>query len=742
MDRLARKGVSEEDLAHWVWILEAPDADSKVDRFLSSDRPKPKFLLMAILRKDEELTKQSSLVRLYDYVAQMCQRARTAYPQIFPQGRGQIASLDSRKLPPKYFMVLLDRLLHHCMMKFPTSIVTVSRIVVDYLRSIAESPMPKKSNRRTGYADRCLVFNFALQRFSRTSRKLLTNLPHNWRAQRILLMYSAEIKRPLVINKLSYRAMRMVLIGLKKAQAEKGTAMRHSKTWPPYIKQLDGLDEAKENEEYLSRSVRAGILKRQEGYADEIFDNTLDTLGGAVFGESVTVQTRSKAPKIWSRQHEQLQIFSNWAARVRATRNAYEAWQMLHEPPSPRLKPNFQVYAEMFSKLFAKEVNPLAEVLPGDGKEVFPPYLGNWTQFEREKLRPCSPDELYERMLRDGNRPVHECLRVLLQNAPSLRAATQYLNDSPLDKNAVAHMTTFTEPKYEGLVKIPLPIFDAYIGLLCRQQGRQRWDPSSFLRGTPTAQAYQKYGHVTRAIKLVSIRLASKRQAAQEPWHTIMRVLAVENIVLRPYVTQAEDDMDSLKHLMSLFHTYETTQILHPFAFHCLCRCVRKVIRHANVGSIPDTGYGFITTAVRKMKSSFWELLTPVNESSERLQDDLPALYHEISSANINIYLQTLGHLEDVEEATRVMEWALASYGQEGILEKARDPEHKQWQYMQEAFVCFRVISDGHLPEAMMRKIEKRFKKLHEEGSSWEWPSDEYVRDYVEQRAGHTDTDG
>lgn len=731
----ARKGISEEDIANWVWILEAPDADTKVDRFFSSDQPKPLFVLMALLRKDENIIKQSSLVRLYDYVAWMCQRVRSAPARQESHKHAQRAMLSWRELTPRLFLVILDRLTHHSMMRFPSSIVTIARLVVDYVRGIPEHYVPRKSSQRTGFANRCMVVNFAIQKFGRTTRKQLINLPHNWRAQRTLLILSAEMQRPIVLTRMSYAAIRMVLIGLKKEQAEKDAAKRHSKTWPPYIRQLDGLDEAKQNEEYLSRSVQAGILKRQEGYADRIFDRTLDILGGAVLSESVTVQTRSRPPQNWSGSLSSLQIFTAWAARVRATRNIYEAWQMFNESPSPGLKPNYQVYAEMFSKLYAKEVDPLSEILPGETKQVFPPYLGNWTAFERENLRPCSPEELYERMLKDGNRPVRDCLRVLLRNAPSVASANMYLRDSPLNKKGVEQMIEFINPKMEQLASIPLPVFDAYISVLCLFQGHKRWAPTTTRDSRPMS-SFSKYDYLPRAIKLVTTRLASTRKAAQEPWHTIMRALSDENVIIRPYVTKVEDDMDSLKHLLLLFQTYETTQSLHPFAFHCLARCVRKVARHALAGELSENDHQVVNMAVDKMKTIFWELIAPVKDVSGRLHDDLPVQFHEISSANVSIYIETLGLVGEIDEAARVMEWVLASYGQDGLLEKARDPGHKQWQFMHQAFICFRAFCTKDVPqlsEAVLRRIETRFEELQAEGSTWEWPSDEEVGNYVQQ---------
>lgn len=733
MALMARRGIYEPDLAHWVWILEGPDADTKVDRFFSSDRPKPLFVLMAILRKDENMVKQSSLVRIYDYVAWMCQRMRSGPPRQESREHAQRAILSWRELAPKFFMLLIHRLMHHCMLRFPSSIVTIARLVADYVRGIPENHVPRKSSQRTGFANRCLVVNFVIQQFGRTSRNQLINLSHHWKAQRILLALSTEMKRPVILTRLSYTAIRMVLIGLKKSQAEKDTAKRHSKTWPPYIRQLDGLDEAKQNEEYLSRSFRAGILKRQEGYADGAIDRTLDIVGGVVLGESIVVQTRSRAPKLWVGSQQSLQIFSAWAARVRTTRNIYEAWQMFNESPSPGLKPNYQVYAEMFAKLYAKQVDPDSEMLPGETKQVFQPHLGNWTEFEREILRPCSTEELYERMLQDGNRPVRECLRVLIRYAPSVKRADRYLKDSPLPKKGVEQLTEFEHPKYEQLASIPLPVFDAYIGVLCRSQSFKRWALSE--RHVHGKKALSRYEYLPRAIKLVNIRLGPTRKPAQEPWHTLMKAIAFENVVIRPYVTKAEDDMDSLRRLLLLFQTYETTQTLHPFAFHCLARGVRKCVRRGIAEQLSESDRQVVQGAAEKMKTAFWELVAPVKDLSGRLHDDLPVQFHEISSANFSIYIETLGLLGEIDEAVRVMEWVLASYGQDGLLEKARDPGHKQWQYMHQGFICFRALCTKDVPElseAVLRKIEQRFQELQAEGGTWEWPSDEQVSCYSE----------
>lgn len=740
LNQLALKGVNEDDLAHWLWILEAEATDLKVERFLSSDRHKPIFVLMAILRADEYMLKGSSLVNLYDYIARTYFRRSAGFRE-YPPKSVILRTLNNQlNMSPTHFMLLIRRLVHHCLKTFPSSIVTISRLVVDYLRTIPDAT-PNKSNRRTGYADRCMIFNFALHNFRRTSRtKPLVNMPHNWKAQKILLGFSAGSKRPLIINRQSYRAIRIVLMGLKKTQDEKRTAMRHAKTWPPYIRQLDGIDEARDTQEYLSRNVKAGILKRQEGYADDLVDRALGTLGGAALGESVTIQTRSLAPTIWFKKYRGLQVFTDWAAKVKATRNSHEAWQLFHEPPLPNLKPNFQVYAEMFSKLFAMEIDYTSSVLPGDAKEVYPPHLVNLTEFERERLRPCSAEELYQRMLQDGNRPVRHCLALLIRNAPSLEKAAVFLNDSPLDKRAIEEMTTSKSPRYEMLSLIPITIFDAYVGLLCYRQGRQRWVPNP--KHKPRYENLKRYDNLNHAVKLVCTRLGPQRLPARTPWHTVMRALAAKKLVLRPYVTQAEDDVEALKKAISLFNAYKLSQGLHTLAFDCLARCTLKVLSHEWAPVNEHMMEQPLSTAVDLLKSTFWELATPVQSLSNRFGEDLPILYHELSSAHIWVYVEVLAKLREVDEGVRVMEWVLSMWDKNGVLEQARTPAHKQWPLLKQAFIVFRAFTEGNVPEEVMERIEKRFEELQAEGSTWTWPHNEEVVQYLEAQAGESEAGG
>lgn len=726
-------GVDEDDAAHWIWILEAQDSDVKVQRLVSSDRHKPISVLMAVIRRDEYFIEGSSLVALYNYVARTYLRSN---PEVEKQrSEGTLPrSLDNKlNMTPDHFLRLLELLVHHCKITFPSSMVMVAQLVAEYIGRIPDST-PKKTNQRSGYANRCMIFNRAMHLFRQA--KSVGHLQYSWNAQKALLEFSEGLERPLTISAASYRAMRTALGALKKSTTEKMTAIRYAKVWPPYIRQLDGTDEAKDELAHISRSVQVSILQHSEGYADHPNDDIFNTLGGGGPGDFPTILTRSA--RLWGSHHLDTWIFTRWAARVKATRNAHEAWQRFHEIPQPGLKPNYQVYAEMFAKLFATEVDPESPILAGDAKETFPHHQGNFTEFELERLRPCSPAELYLRMLRDGNRPVHNCLRLLIRNAPDPLEGASYLRDSPLDKAAVKDLTESPRPEYENLRRIPVPIFEAYIALLCFKQPRTRWgsDPGH-LQMKPVVAL--RYNRVYRAVQLLYARLGQIRKPAEAPWHVVMETLANKKLVLRPYVSQAEDDIDALKMMMALFATYRNTQGLHPAPFDCLARCTLKVLRHkyltASTGQAARLQVGRAFAILKPTFASLTTLVDGLDGIQAKLAADaLPQLYRDLSSAQIMIYMEVLAEFDETKEGVRVVEWVLSAWDMSTALDKAKDPQHKQWPMLGKAIACFRAFAQGKVPHETMERLEEGFVALQERGGTWAWPTDEDVAEYLRAR--------
>ncbi|KAJ9148476.1 Prefoldin subunit [Pleurostoma richardsiae] len=749
LNSLAFKGISEADLDRWYWILSAEDGDAKIERLVSTPGHKPIFVLYQILNRDESIVKGRSLMTVFDYIAQQyCQRKGKKHDQHLSWGATRRSLDNSLNMTPEHFCVLLRRLVHHVMRTWPSSIVTVARLVSTYIESISNDTLPKKTTGRSGYAARCFVFNYALQLFhQRPLTNALAQRQFNWKAQKTLLALSTRLKRPLVIDGQSFRAIRRVMIGLTKSDAERKVAGRLAKTWPPYREEWDGVDERRKLEDDWSMSVKAGNLRREAGYGDASVDHTLGVLGGAITDEAPSIQTRSLPPRTWQGRHAILNVFSDWAARVQATRNAHEAWHLFSNGPKGGFKPNFQVYAEMFEKIFAEEARS-PNVLPGDNKLVFPVHDVNLSDFEKARLRPPSVDELYSRMLRDGNRPVGKCLALLIYHAPSLETALQYLQDSPLSRKAIADLTAPNRTESTYLKEIPLPVFSAYVSLLCRLQ------PATRLRFTLEGETSPRlYNCLSHAMRLAELRLSYNPHETRQfkaPWHNIMKALAKKNTVFNPILSQQENDAEALAIFLKIFAKMKKSSGLDAISFYYLNGVLRKALKWDDMSDTPGSGRAaedsiagvryrhpnisqLVQHAHHELKEGFRELTSPVESEIVSEEDaEVPTFYHDVGAVHLHSYTRTLGMLGDVDEMIRVMEWMLNAWDQDGALEDAKDPSHKESEQMSHVFAFFRAFSEDQVPAEVVQRVKSKLEQLGEEkGCTWRWPDTKDVELYL-----------
>ncbi|KAL2157007.1 hypothetical protein VTH06DRAFT_8616, partial [Thermothelomyces fergusii] len=404
--KLERKtGVSEADIKQWLWILSPASGDFKIRRFLKSKCRKPLFLLLLLVAKDKRIHVPATFLDLVKFMRDnyvLADRPQDERNHSAYKGHG-------RALTWWHYLIFLFRLVRHCRDAWPAGMPLLARLTADYIGTMR---LDSKARALTGYQARSLVLNKALQYFAWPARvRPIDHMEHNWAAQRHLLWLAATAEPPLVMDQNGYRAVRSVLVALQKTKGEARNAERSAQTWPPYRRALDGIDERRDPEDDLSRSAKAGILVRAAGYGDEVIDRVLSALGGSTFGQAPTIQTRSLAPMFYSGKVASHNLVLEWAAQLRATRNAREAWIVFGNPPEPGLRPTAQIYGEMFEKLYARPVSETPGIRPGDVKEAFPVYDGNLSQFEIARLTPPSPEELYDHMLlQDKLRPTGFCL--------------------------------------------------------------------------------------------------------------------------------------------------------------------------------------------------------------------------------------------------------------------------------------------------------------------------------------------
>ncbi|KAI0448226.1 hypothetical protein F4803DRAFT_14210 [Xylaria telfairii] len=715
---LAGRGWSRHQFDHWIWILSGDNGDVRAQRLVSTDDPKPIFLLLLLLRNDESYCQAESLVSLMRYAAKHHMVLTPASSAV--QGPSKILGVSE-------FLIMIRRLIHHVQNVHPPSIVTVARLVADYIKSIPNDPYHQ--HHRRDYHDQCVVYNTALLCLRRpASNHPLGNMVFNWRAQKVLLTMSNGLEKSLIINKASYQAIRQVLVGLKKSGDERAVALRYAKSWPPYRQDFDGRDIKRTVEDDMSRSAKAGVLMKEAGYPENHYDRALDALGGMSEG-SPTIQTRSLPPTQWKDEEEDLNLYSNWAMNIRATRNAQEAWRAFNKfAETTGLAPNFQVYNEMFIKLQATPVDTDSDsdLLPGDSRETFPVHDANYSQYELARLSPPTLSELYAEMISRGIRPRGHGLHNLIIHARSVDEGLLYLQHSGMPSNIIQSINLFKQPSHQVLQRIPLLCFSSYIQLLCRLQPDRR--------GRDKLLGDELY-RIRHAINLAETRLTpntTEGATFRPPWYVILRGLARAHVAVKNGPA-AENDLEALKLFIKTFQTVRSGIGIDADLFMLLCRVIQKaalsrlkslsVTEHSTAPLIPHAH-----DLLSLITSIFSQLTTPIIEESST---SLPMFQFQfpLGPPHLHAYMRTLGFLQAKDEMVRLVFWMLDN---SSYLNQEADRLTTRGQAMIAKTLCaFHAFAGPTLEENVQQQLTSRMNRLIADGGHWRWPTSEEAENYV-----------
>lgn len=731
-DDLVGRGWSKEQLDHWIWIISAKDGDSRIQRLVSTDQPQPVFLLLLLLRNDETCRKAESLSDIIRYTSKhhIVQRP--------PDVPATYSAADRKRiLTVSQFLIFMRRLIYHVQRINPRSIVGVAHFIAHYIQSIPNDPHHR--SHRIDYRDQCRVYNTALFCLRRpAANQPMVNREFNWRAQKVLLAMSDGLSKSLVINQASYRAIREVLVGLRKTAEEKAVALRYTRSWPPYRQDFDGQDTKRTPEDDRSRSVKAGVLTIEAGYQKEEYDRALDALGGA--GEDApTIQTRSLSPKQWTGDKEDMNIYSNWAMNIRATRNSQEAWRAFNKfAEKTELEPNLQVYSEMFLKLYANPVDPdsTSDVLPGDSREAYPVHEGNYSQYELARLSPPSVSELYTEMLNRGIRPRGHGLHILVARAQSIEEGLRYLEDSGMPEDVIRSIGVLKQPSYSILQKMPLLCFNSYVKLLTRlQPNRQGDDQFSSYDLLP----------IRHAIKLVSIRLTPDRTEGatfRPPWYALLRALARPHIVVQNGPA-AENDLEALSMFIDIFRSAHDCVGIDAEIFIQLCRAIQKAAlsKLRSLSGMEPVDAPLLPHApglLSLLTTAFSQLTTPIVED---MPTSLPVSQYQfpLGPPHLHAYMRTLGFLDAKNEMVRLVSWMMDNY--EHIDQEASHLNSRGPAMVAKTLCAFRALVGPTLSEGVHQELVNRMNRLVENGGHWRWPTSEEVGNYIGTdpcRATHT----
>ncbi|KAK4038296.1 hypothetical protein C8A01DRAFT_17585 [Parachaetomium inaequale] len=775
----SQTGASEADVKQWLWILSPESGDVKIQRFLKSKCRKPLFLLQLLLAKDKKIHEPATFLGLLQFMRENYVLADRPQDELdHPAYKGQ-----GRSVTWWHYLVFLYRLVWHCREGWPAAMPLLARLTADYIGTMR---LDSKARAFTGYQARSLVLNKSLQYFSWPARvRPIDHMEHNWAAQRHLLRLAATTEPPLVMDKNGYRAVRTVLIALGKTKGEAKNADRAAKTWPPYRRTLDGIDERRDPEDDLSRSAKAGMLVRAAGYSDDIVDRALSALGGSTFGQAPTIQTRSLPPAFFSGRLASQNIYSEWAVQVRATRNAREAWMVFENPPEPGIRPTAQIYGEMFEKLYARPATESPAIRAGDAKEVFPVHDGNLSEFEIARLTPPSPEELYDHMLlQDKLRPTGYCLAVLIRNSSSKMMALRYLGDSPYKPFIAALRVPVSKAdpaSLKALFELPLNIFNAWIAMLCRLHTRAPREQSV----TEMSQMSQD-GSIPEAIALATAFQAHNAKAAHHdrlPWHTIMQALAGRKILY----SRMGAEFNVVETLMTFLRLYERTTAskgIDPVAFEALCLVIRKTLKlttfeKAEGGRMVPRPYISGTAAIEELLfrahryavETFAALTSPVpteleegddiskggeTEAAgvdvEKVDDGVTQgmLRYNVVGRPVHKYMLALACCGDGRGMVRLMDWLLDGWDREYIREEAKTAHSLDYHYTMRTIAYFAEMGGagggggggGLVEPGEMDRLRRRLGDMRwEKGCTWFWPEEGWQGEAPVQALPELETD-
>lgn len=752
MSIVSKKGYTEDDLNHYVYVLQGKSDDVRCHRFLERATPKPLFILSFLLRRNSGLSNIATLDALISHCGNVCDNP--GYHSVHktnPQRKPDLAS--KLAFTPATFNSVIGLLAYHCHRLEPRLVVRLAEITGQYIQNLAAV---SKIRAKT-YQTQCIVFNNALRTLQPQSQlqpiQRASPNAYFWEAQRILLAMSAGLEQPLLVDQYGFRAIREVLAGLPKNQTEIHSSARHSPTWPPYLQPGDGMDEVTEPEDNWSRAVRAGVLMQEAGFAKEARDDALDILQGMAPDGTPTIQQRSLI--------SQKRKLSVWVSSIKATRDAQEAWERFRNPPTAGLRPGPSEYAAMFEKLVLREADANTRVSPGDKALNFPTQReANLAEFEKARLRPPSVAQLYQQMRLDGVHVQHNCLQILIANAESVETAHRYLRENVEDSSIVGSLTS-DEADPCSLQRVNIGLFAAYIQLLTRREGKRslkylmRAIHMAGLRSEPESSPWVGFiwGLILKNLSQHHHALKVSLAGQMDLFLTVVERIGTSNGASAATLVQlskcirkmarreldkfniepAEEDFfaeesDSLRRLYDWLMTQKDDDLKLPSE-------KGKSQKHStDNGNMPPLSV--LSRGASHLKTLFNKMTCKEEETRQLLcmhnlegLDQMMWRKDPVRSEHAHEYMLSLAFVGEFGEMARVLTWLIGEWGQPDLVEAVSDlDEPPPYTDFLETLCAFRLLAEPMLDQEV---IDSLVETMAESRLGWTWPDDEAVAAYA-----------
>ena len=761
---LQRKGFTVPDVKEWVWIVSAPDTKTMVERFAFTSSKKPTFLLLEILRRDILDVSSLKLLLICSWnqlqgkpVSDLITKSEVEIDSVISWS-DMTTSHDNQLVPIiqpaqwefNSFFATIRRLLYQARRIWPPAIVSVAQMVAFFLHFhlVSGSEKPKKVDERTHHR-LCKIYNQMLRMLALPSSiNPLKSTVHNWQAQRVLLEMSNEFQPRLILDRLSYRAVAIVLAASKKSDKESRAATLRKRSWPPWRVDQDGMDAQRLPEDDLSRVVATVVQAKQSGYNEGVEDLVLQVLGGQDPDRTPTIPTR-KVVQLKTRNRT---TFSHpspndcdaevWAARIESTRDVQEAWSVFMEYQERGQQATMSMYFAMIVKVQFEGARSgrrnQHKPSPGDGKEVFPPSNDNFSSFYQSRLQPPTSPELYDQMIRAGIRPSGRFLSFLVEHARSPNEGIDFLRDAQIDRHAVALLEGFRTANSASLGKVPPHTLAAYITLLCRFLPRLVPAPLEEIGAdiatnhaedlSPKAKSWRivelshkNRNHRRNRLLHCANLLQISRTSFRPAWYALFSGLVRQGVIVdHSLAGDPKNDILAWKVLVAALGDFHNCGLeLDPHGFRILCIGAEKALLASF--EVPEEARKAILeiSPLDVVRDEFMKL----SETNETSHPTIPKLLHSIEGAHLHAYARVLGIGKDLDGLMYVLQWMVENHAE---LDEIAAQSRGGSKHIRLTVLAMKVFLTG-------TEFEPKAEDLVNKVGVWGmWPQDSEVQSYVD----------
>jgi len=642
------------------------------------------------------------------------------------------------------FMPLVCRLLEQARRTWPPAMKSIAHMVPEYFRQLAMlhgnscNNISPKLRRRLS-----LMFNKVLHRLSLPAYATpFKSMEINWNSQKVLLASAIQFSPSLVIDKVSYRAVAKVFAASKKSLHEEKYAQLMEPSWPPWRKEQDGMDVQRTPAEDLSRVTIALSKMTEAGYPEDRVDRGINMLGGRDSDGTPTIQTRTLPDITLRKPRADCEITEEWTARIRATRDAQEAWNAFTALPAG-VQPSHPMYHAMFEKLCFEEVRSgrrhQYDAAPGDGKEVTPVPQNNFSESEKLRTRPPNKEQFYSQMVQRSARPSGRLLSLLLFHAKNLQTGIMYLRDSYLPKAQVdALLGNLRTDNSTVLAAIPDHVMAAFIKLVCRSARHTANRPlgidvrsnaiAPFIRRQPSLPYPRIMSNpLLHALEL----LKAYRQPSRSPWYVFFVALAQKDIIIdRKLGRDPFNDILAWKILSAaLKDSHKFGLKLDPLGLKITCNGLEKAL----VASRELPNHQAAVMESGQVVQRMFAELTDIGYQGPRIAEyHMPTLLHTVEGSVLHAYVRVLGMMGNKDLILAVARWmVMCQLDLNRVALSARNGRKS----LRKTIVSMRVFVDEG--NSVNNEAVTQLRSLIEELDGWEgWPTDDEVKAYLSYDSG------